>query len=238
MLLGPHNLGQREVIGFQPKENTMAKYPDVTAGQTEACINRIGGWPDFLRFIGGEGRVVFETLPTAIEPLKEKIKEVIVYLRMLFTFKLGARQRKDTHATTARRVFGHYLDSKFEKHGIVFSGVAPDVEITAEELIHDGKFTDFLGITALELEKRRLLGSQFLAICRHNADKLRDQVHANFFVLTRNDEVVAEDLSNVFVAIVLVYEVGKLHALLYHVSYGSVWCRKDRHRFFSPKLIT
>lgn len=40
----------------------MAKYPDVTAGQTEAFINRIGGWDNFLRFIGGQGKVVFDTI--------------------------------------------------------------------------------------------------------------------------------------------------------------------------------
>ena len=37
----------------------MAKYPDVTAGQTEACINRMGGWDNFIRFIGGVGEIVF-----------------------------------------------------------------------------------------------------------------------------------------------------------------------------------
>ena len=40
----------------------MAKYPDVTAGQTEACINRLGGWQNFLRFIGGSGRIVFDSI--------------------------------------------------------------------------------------------------------------------------------------------------------------------------------
>lgn len=41
----------------------MAKYPDVTAGQTEACINRMGGWDNFLRFIGGQGKIVFDPNP-------------------------------------------------------------------------------------------------------------------------------------------------------------------------------
>jgi len=44
----------------------MAKYSNVTAGQTEACINRMGGWENFLRFIGGQGRIVFETILTLI----------------------------------------------------------------------------------------------------------------------------------------------------------------------------
>ena len=40
----------------------MAKYSDLTAGQAEACINRMGGWDNFLRFIGGQGKIVFDTL--------------------------------------------------------------------------------------------------------------------------------------------------------------------------------
>lgn len=42
----------------------MAKYNDLTTGQSEACINRMGGWDNFLRFIGGEGKIFFETILT------------------------------------------------------------------------------------------------------------------------------------------------------------------------------
>ena len=44
----------------------MAKYNDLTVGQSEACINRMGGWDNFLRFIGGQGKVVFETILTLL----------------------------------------------------------------------------------------------------------------------------------------------------------------------------
>lgn len=44
----------------------MAKYPNVTAGQTEACINRFGGWDNFLRFIGGEGKIVFDPILNSV----------------------------------------------------------------------------------------------------------------------------------------------------------------------------
>jgi len=44
----------------------MAKYNDLTTGQSEACINRMGGWSNFLRFIGGQGKVVFETILTMV----------------------------------------------------------------------------------------------------------------------------------------------------------------------------
>ncbi len=48
----------------------MAKYNDVTHGQTEACINRMGGWDNFLRFIGGSGRIVFDTILTLIREVR------------------------------------------------------------------------------------------------------------------------------------------------------------------------
>ena len=35
---------------------------DVSTGQMEACINRMGGWDNFLRYIGGQGKIVFDTI--------------------------------------------------------------------------------------------------------------------------------------------------------------------------------
>lgn len=37
----------------------MAKFNDVTIGQVEACINRMGGMENFSRFIAGQGKIVF-----------------------------------------------------------------------------------------------------------------------------------------------------------------------------------
>lgn len=42
----------------------MAKFNDVTVGQMEACINRLGGMQHFLEFIGGKGEVVWQTIAT------------------------------------------------------------------------------------------------------------------------------------------------------------------------------
>ena len=47
----------------------MAKYNDLTTGQSEACINRMGGWDNFLRYIGGQGKVVFDTILTLIHTI-------------------------------------------------------------------------------------------------------------------------------------------------------------------------
>lgn len=42
----------------------MAKFNDVTVGQMEACINRLGGMQKFLEFIGGKGQIVWQTVAT------------------------------------------------------------------------------------------------------------------------------------------------------------------------------
>ena len=38
------------------------KYGDATMGQTEAVINRMGGFENWLRFAGGQGKIVFDTI--------------------------------------------------------------------------------------------------------------------------------------------------------------------------------
>ncbi|OGI86138.1 hypothetical protein A3A01_02410 [Candidatus Nomurabacteria bacterium RIFCSPLOWO2_01_FULL_39_17] len=162
------------------------------------------------------------------------VKSAKVYLRRLFTFKLGATDGKDTYAT-ARKAFRAYFDPDFENWGIMFSGVAPEAEIASDELTQSGKFSDFLGNIATDLEKRRVLGSQFLKLCRDNSDKLRGDGRANFFVLTKGDEAVMEDLSNVFVADVCVHDRGELDACLDEFRHDDVWRGVRGHRVFSPQ---
>ena len=90
--------------------------------------------------------------------------------------------------------------------------MAPETDIAVDELIEDGKFPDFFGDTAEKLEWRRILGAQFMKFCQDRPDKLRQNDYATFAVLTKKDEPVAEDLSNVFVAHVHVLERGRLFA--------------------------
>ena len=155
------------------------------------------------------------------------------YLRRLFTFKLSVADEKDTYAT-AKKVFLGYFDLAFESCGIIFSGVAPETEIACDELVRDGKFSGFLGNTAEELERRRMLGSQFLAICRDNPERLRGGCRANLFILTNGDEEVAEDLRNVFVADVQVHG-SVLGALLYEFRYSTDWNGARGIRAFSSQ---
>jgi len=179
-------------------------------------------WFEFLKHMLREG-------PT------KTAKKVKTYFRLLFTFTLGATNGTDT-LETARKVFKACLYPDFERCGIVFSSIAPETELFADELVENGKFSDFLGNTAEELEKRRLFGSQFLKLCRDHPDKIRGRVYANFFVFTKGDEVVAEDLSNVFVAQVFVNEGGKPRVGLRHISCDHVWDGDLGIRAFSPQL--
>ncbi len=166
------------------------------------------------QFSGKNGRNRFDQF-------KLWLKSVEVYLRLLFSFRLGAVKGGSYEA--AKEIFNGYFDPDFEKWGIIFNGVAPEADVFVEELIKKGQFSDFLGSAATELEKRRICGSQLLAICENHLDKLRGEGYANFFVLTKGDEPVAENLSNAFVAGVYVDDDGELDAHLSQFSYGLVW---------------
>ena len=176
---------------------------------------------------------VANVLQGIVDGSAKATKEVVNYLRRLFTFPLAATAGTDLKS--AKKEFRAYFDPDFENRGIIFSGVAPEVEIAGDELIQNGKFSDFLGKTATELEQIRLLGSQFLALCRDNPERLRGEGYANFFVLTRGDEKVAEDLSNVFVAGVRVRGRDELDAYLHEGRGGGVWGGDCRRRVFSPQ---
>ena len=160
-----------------------------------------------------------------------------VFLRRLYeaeTITLPATTGKDTNAT-AKKVFPAGFDADFENWGIVFSGVAPTTDIVFDELVADGQFSDFFGNTAVEIEKRRFLGAQFLEICRVHSDKFRKEGYANFVVLTKGDEPVAEDLSNVFVARVDVDDQGELGAYVFKFGNDVVWSGGLGRRIVSPQ---
>ena len=156
------------------------------------------------------------------------VEKIGTHLRQCFTFKLGATDGKDTY-DIARNVFRGHFDSKFARLGVVFSGIAPETEIDCGELVRRGTFSEIFGDTAEKLERRRLHGSQFLAISRDGLYKLIDN---RYFVLTREDEKVAEDMSNVSIAVVDVNGMGELRAYLYEFQGNMV--RDSYMRVFSP----
>lgn len=62
----------------------MAKYKDVTMGQVEACINRIGGMDDFLKFIGGKGVIVLTILRVLDEYFKVEAQPAVTTSKEYF----------------------------------------------------------------------------------------------------------------------------------------------------------
>ena len=156
------------------------------------------------------------------------------YLHHLEVVKLGYTYGDDT-LETAEKAFKAGFASNFEKYGIVFSGCAPETSISVDELIEDGKFPDFLGNTSEELESRRMLGSQWLKLCREHSFRLFKRGNSSFFVLTKNDEKVVIDTSNVLVACVYVLEDRELSSCLFKFNNNMNWNSEYRHRIFYPQ---
>ena len=170
------------------------------------------------------------------DALQVIVDEVVVknYLRRLEVVRLGATDSTETYET-AKKVFEAGFDSDFENFGIIFSGIAPEMDVAVDELVKNGKFREFLGETLEELERRRMLGSQFVKFCRDIPGKLKQGGNASFFVLTKNDEPVAVDLSNVFVASVLVNGGGQLDSYVNPFDRGNTWYAECRHRILYPQ---
>ena len=103
----------------------MAKYPDVTAGQTEACINRMGGWENFLRFIGGEGVIVFKTIAVAAESLLKLVSTIVVQAT---TGTLVAKEKFVRDTGRKAKVKISYLGDNFTEWFLSGSGKIEDPE--------------------------------------------------------------------------------------------------------------
>lgn len=164
------------------------------------------------------------------EPVKVLCQD---YFQLLNVEKLGATDGTETY-DTAKEVFKAGFDADFKNWGIVFSGVALEMDIAVDELIKDGKFKDFLGNTQDELERRRMLGSQFAKFCREHPGKLSKK-GATFAVLTENDEPVVTDLSNVFVAYASVGGGGRLGAFVRRFDFDYAWDAEYRPRVLYPQ---
>ncbi len=106
------------------------KYPDVTAGQTEAAINKHGGWDGFLRFLRGETIV--------IEKVNSPIKKL---LEFLFSFNAKAVERfvakeKFVEGKTTDDVSISWLGENFKKNflGKIERNVKP-AELKVQKLL-------------------------------------------------------------------------------------------------------
>lgn len=153
-------------------------------------------------------------------------------LLRLFEFTLGSTDGKDTADGIFEICFG--LD--LQKSGVVFGTVTPETDLVVDEIIidEDSKFANLIH-TAVEFERSRLTGSQFLSVCKRYRHRLQKEGISNFFILTKGDEPVAEDLSNIFVVSVMVLMHGILAVYPRHLANVLVWCGDDGFRLFSRK---
>lgn len=126
----------------------------------------------------------------------------VIYLDTVFTTSVNETTGSFDY-TTAEAAFRKYFSPKFAEYGIIFSGIAEYSSMTVRKLIQDGTFLDFIGNTAAVLEERRVLGAQFLDFCMQEQKwNIGGAKSTGVFVLTRGDEPVSDDLSNVYVAMV------------------------------------
>lgn len=131
------------------------KYPDVTAGQVEACINRLGGWDKFLLFIGGKGKVVFGQIFTFIgnglmkaQPAKKFDQKLLNELRLYGT---------------------HYNKFQEQFHDLVSPEIG-DVEIVVNRLEEETPNKQVLEKLGDKAEINLL---QFLVLLTENTDSFK-----------------------------------------------------------------
>lgn len=157
-----------------------------------------------------------------------------VYLKRLFegeTITIGA-----TNGAVTLQESGVFPGGVFNEN--LLSGgckSAPAINVVVDELVLNGKFSDFLGNIATELEKRRLHRGHLVNFCEKHPKKLREGGYATFAVVTKNDEPVKDDLSNVFIASVFFDDAGRLRVRVYPFSEDYVWCAEDGRRVVSPQ---
>ncbi|MCX6752540.1 MAG: hypothetical protein NTZ87_03545 [Candidatus Nomurabacteria bacterium] len=156
-----------------------------------------------------------------------------VYLRRLFETEViivGATDGKKTLEESGvfpGGVFGESLLGKCKP--------APAIKVVVDELVENGKFPDFLGNTALQLEQRRLHRGHLANLSNTHSKKLCKDRYSVFAVVTKDDEPVKDDLSNVFVALVSFGDFGQLWVYVDEFSDDFVWRAQYQPRVVTPQ---
>lgn len=127
----------------------MAKYNDLTTGQSEACINRMGGWDNFLRFIGGQGKIVFDTILTLLRIVRIAAQPAVT-------------TSKEYFEEAGVRLFGSNFESQFLGLGI---GATDETELAVRKL--EKSSLDAPILTELG-DKAEISVSQFKAFLAEN----------------------------------------------------------------------
>jgi len=176
-----------------------------------------------------DGRITSQgDLKKFLEGLKKPVEVAQVpkqYLRKLFDgeeVRLGVTEGKRT-IKEAAGLFpgGIYLHDGFEKLPDEVLPI-PETLLEISELVENGKFAEFL-------PEGRVLGheEQVLLFVETHRDKLRKDGYATFMPFLKGGKV--------FVARVLVHDVGRLEVRVLHFGYGDVWRAERRHRVVIPQ---
>lgn len=163
----------------------------------------------------------------------KSLEEIETFLHHLEVVKLGPADGTETYESV-KTIFKAGFSASFERSEIVFSGVTPERDIVISELVQGGEFADFLGNTTEKLERRRVLGSQFVKFCRDYPEKLCKGGKSNFAVLTKKDAPVDIDTSNVLITCVFVLGGGELSSCLFKFNNTMKWDAEYRHRVIYP----
>ncbi|MFH1366062.1 MAG: hypothetical protein ABIG99_01615 [Patescibacteria group bacterium] len=104
---------------------------------------------------------------------------------------------------------GISFTSGFENLGIVFTGTTFPMNVVVNDMIERASFVDMLGHTANDLERQRLNGAQFADyLMSHFRSHNIKEGQTVFVVLTKGDEEVMINLSNVIITIAEKKEKG------------------------------
>ena len=154
------------------------KYGSATMGQVEAVINRMGGFDNWLRFAGGQGKVVFEAL-----------------LAFVHTITIGAQSA----ATTSKEYFREAgIDMRLVNHNFAEHFVGIEVPATEAVELRVSKLKepalDNAQIIAELSGKAEISVSQFkafLSMHRSSDENFRQESELDFlfYVSLRQDRI-------------------------------------------------
>ena len=174
-----------------------------------------------------------EKVAEVLQTIVDGVAGVKIYLKRLFngeSFAVGAMKSTKTFEES-----GFFPGGVYNENLLGTAKPTSAIKVVFDELIEDGKFPDFLGNTALELERRRLYRGHVIKSCETHRDRFRKDGYATFAVITKDDEPVKDDLSNVFVARVHFGGRGRLGVGVGQFSYDYVWGAEYQHRVVSPQ---
>lgn len=195
----------------------MAKYNDLTVGQMEAAINKMGGWEAFQAYLRGEF-------------VMTKVTQASTILRLVAgsdTLTIGPRDGRRTIAK-ARKTFKSHIDFAYTNWDLDKpSAPTSETKVQVHEMIKDADFNTMFASLSRDLNVLCFTQDQIIEFCEKHPNWLRTEGYATLFLFRENGEF--------FVASVLVNSYF-LRVYVHRLGHGRVWYADDRLRLVSPQL--